>query len=117
MSGKNSKPGSSLQVPPHLARLGLGNPVTAFGDGFPKVVLENWEATVLGTRELYLLAFIEEITNKPGWNKKVFDDAIVAKWRAEAKAANWKTIVGYDHGTLEGPLFDYVSDGKSRTCQ
>lgn len=27
---------------------------------------------------------MEKLTDKPDWNKKVFDEEIVAKWRAEA---------------------------------
>ncbi|KAG6831733.1 hypothetical protein H0H87_004002 [Tephrocybe sp. NHM501043] len=35
-------------------------------------------------REFTMLHFMDEITDKPNWNQKVFDDAIVAKWRTEA---------------------------------
>ncbi|KAK6815709.1 hypothetical protein PG987_016475 [Apiospora arundinis] len=35
-------------------------------------------------REVFMLAIMDKLTDKPGWHTKVFDDAIVAKWRAEA---------------------------------
>ncbi|CAK7203856.1 hypothetical protein SEUCBS139899_006605 [Sporothrix eucalyptigena] len=37
-------------------------------------------------RERRMLAFMDNITDKPEWERKVFDEAIVDKWRAEAKA-------------------------------
>ncbi|KAJ2923671.1 hypothetical protein H1R20_g13422, partial [Candolleomyces eurysporus] len=38
-------------------------------------------------RELAMLRFINLITDKQEWHKKVFDDSIVAKWRAEVKSS------------------------------
>ncbi|KAF2208895.1 hypothetical protein CERZMDRAFT_114238 [Cercospora zeae-maydis SCOH1-5] len=35
-----------------------------------------------------MIALMGEITDKPEWDRKVFDDKIVAKWRAEALATN-----------------------------
>ncbi|KAK8112328.1 uncharacterized protein PG998_008785 [Apiospora kogelbergensis] len=35
-------------------------------------------------REVFMLAVMDTLTDKPGWHTKVFDEAIVAKWRAEA---------------------------------
>ncbi|CAK7216895.1 hypothetical protein SCUCBS95973_002967 [Sporothrix curviconia] len=37
-------------------------------------------------RERRMLDFMGSITDKPEWERKVHDEAIVAKWRAEAKA-------------------------------
>jgi hypothetical protein len=37
-------------------------------------------------RERRMLEFMGSITDKPEWERKVFDEEIVAKWRAEAKA-------------------------------
>ena len=33
-----------------------------------------------------MMAIMDKITDKPDWDKKVFDDAIVQKWRLEALA-------------------------------
>ncbi|KAF5383274.1 hypothetical protein D9615_005045 [Tricholomella constricta] len=38
-------------------------------------------------REFTMLRLMNEITDKPDWHKKIADDGIVAKWRAEALAA------------------------------
>lgn len=37
-------------------------------------------------REVAMMMVMEILTEKPEWHKKVFDDAIVAKWRKEALA-------------------------------
>jgi hypothetical protein len=48
--------------------------------------VEGWGGPRLTARELAMLRLTESITDKPDWDRKVFDDAIVAKWRAEARA-------------------------------
>lgn len=35
-----------------------------------------------------MMALMGEITEKPEWNRKVFDEEIVSKWRAETLALN-----------------------------
>jgi len=35
-----------------------------------------------------MIQMMNEITDKPDWDVKVFDPAITAKWREEAKIAN-----------------------------
>lgn len=52
-----------------------------FADG-----IEGWSGERLTARELAMLQLTESITDKPGWDRKIFDDAIVAKWHAEAMA-------------------------------
>jgi hypothetical protein len=37
-------------------------------------------------RELAMLAVMDTLTDKPRWHEKVFDEAIVEKWRVEAMA-------------------------------
>jgi len=48
--------------------------------------IEGWSGERLTVRELAMLRLTESITDKPDWDRKVFDDSIVAKWRAEAMA-------------------------------
>ncbi|SPO01603.1 uncharacterized protein DNG_04276 [Cephalotrichum gorgonifer] len=45
-----------------------------------------WESLGVMVRELRMMAFIGDITDKPDWERKVLDEAIVDKWRAEADA-------------------------------
>lgn len=45
-------------------------------------------APVLPTREYTIIELVNTITDKPDWQRKVFDDAIVTRWRAEALAQN-----------------------------
>ncbi|KAK4456708.1 hypothetical protein QBC42DRAFT_351071 [Cladorrhinum samala] len=46
----------------------------------------GWVSECVTLRELRMLAFVSQITDKPGWEDKVLDDEIVSRWRAEAKA-------------------------------
>ncbi|KAJ3524093.1 hypothetical protein NMY22_g11158 [Coprinellus aureogranulatus] len=39
---------------------------------------------ILTVRELLMLRFMNVVTDKSGWQTKVFDDEIVAKWRTES---------------------------------
>ncbi|KAM3424135.1 hypothetical protein BST61_g11319 [Cercospora zeina] len=54
---------------------------------FPNAI-SDWSGTPLTLRERRMMALMGEITDKPEWDRKVFDDKIVAKWRAEALATN-----------------------------
>ncbi len=63
---------------------GFGLPVNYRSDNyFPNAVL-TWSGTILTVRELNMMAIMDNITDKPDWDKKVFDDSIVQRWRQEA---------------------------------
>ncbi|KAL0059164.1 hypothetical protein AAF712_014136 [Marasmius tenuissimus] len=57
---------------PKHGRLCFPNPIT------------TWAAPNITIREKNMLAVMNEITDKPEWEVKVFDDAIVGKWKEEA---------------------------------
>ncbi|KXX80377.1 hypothetical protein MMYC01_203273 [Madurella mycetomatis] len=64
---------------------GLGLPVEHLGDkAFPLAVDRSWASNGVTLREKRMLDFIGKITDKPGWEVKVFDQDIVSRWRAEA---------------------------------
>lgn len=80
---------------------------------------------ILPIREVAMMSIMEEITNKSGWEDKVFDQSIVRKWRKEAlnqdyqqlynKITQWRQDVGALHGLrkpkhiMSEKAFDYVS--------
>lgn len=39
---------------------------------------------ILPVREVAMMAIMEQLTDKESWEKKIFDDVIIAKWRKEA---------------------------------
>ena len=39
-------------------------------------------------REIVMLRIMNELTDKPDWNRKIFDTNLTRKWRAEAMAAH-----------------------------
>jgi hypothetical protein len=45
---------------------------------------EDSDSHLLPVREVAMMLIMDQLTDKPDWHKKVFDDDIVAKWRKEA---------------------------------
>ncbi|KID88648.1 hypothetical protein MAJ_11046, partial [Metarhizium majus ARSEF 297] len=50
---------------------------------------KDWKATTLLIREVCMLKFMEDITNKPEWWRKVCDPNIAARWKHEVLSLNW----------------------------
>lgn len=46
----------------------------------------NTISECLPVRELAMMHIMDRLTDKPGWQKKIWDDEIVDKWRMEAKS-------------------------------
>lgn len=44
------------------------------------------DSDLLPVRELAMMSVMDKLTDKPDWEKKVFDEDIVSKWRKEALA-------------------------------
>ncbi|EPE02845.1 hypothetical protein F503_01586 [Ophiostoma piceae UAMH 11346] len=64
----------------------------------------GWLSQGTMMRERRMMAFMGQITDKPDWQTKIYDDAIVAKWRAEAKA---QPNVEKGDVFMSGAMFDY----------
>ncbi|KAK3296371.1 uncharacterized protein B0H64DRAFT_424789 [Chaetomium fimeti] len=47
---------------------------------------------LIQVREVAMLLLMDRLTDKPNWHKKVFDEAIVAKWRHEALTQDETTM-------------------------
>ena len=63
--------------------------------------LQEWAPEPLTVRERNMMQVVNAITDKPDWRRKVFDETIIAKWRAEA-------VTEEGQGFTE-KMFDYVS--------
>ena len=75
----------------------------------------------LTVREVAMLKFMDAITDKPNWNTKVFDEAIVNKWKAEA-AQQPKTLLSektfeWCIKELRDRAKDFERDGFIRTYE
>lgn len=80
--------------PPQPKYPGLGLDLRHYASGFwggppcyPIGVCEHLQGAtsdLLQLREVFMLAVMDRLSDKPDWDRKVFDGAIVAKWRAEA---------------------------------
>lgn len=52
------------------------------------------------------MEFVNQITDKPDWERKVFDESIVAKWKEEAKSVE---LPGHEGDVfLSDKMFDNV---------
>ena len=47
--------------------------------------MNSWDTSPITVRERSMIALMATIKDKPEWTRKVFDETIVAKWRAEAQ--------------------------------
>lgn len=91
---------------------GFGLPLNHLPEDFFPAAVLNWEAVPITVRERCMLCFINEITDKPDWSKKVFEKKIVGKWKAEAVGnLDWEDKVR--NGDFTTDMFDYVSPFKS----
>lgn len=75
-----------------IALPGFGLPVSTLppwddediNSRFPHAIADFIASEGLTLRERRMLDFITQITDKPEWDRKVFDDEIVSKWKSEA---------------------------------
>ena len=95
----------SLEVPTAMTaeRIklpGFGLPINHRPPEFFQNTVLDWSGTILTVRELNMMAIMDKITDKPDWDKKIFDDTIIQKWRQEALATE-----GMD---VSERMFDWV---------
>lgn len=97
---------------------GLGLPIEHRGEGlttFPLAIGEvPWTSKGVTVRERRMLQFINQITDKPDWEVKVFDEDIVSRWRAEADIRP-EELDG--DVILSQQMFDFVSDPQPRALE
>ncbi|KAF9692477.1 hypothetical protein EKO04_009621 [Ascochyta lentis] len=86
------EPATKVQLP------GFGLPYDDWGkdsENYAKKLsaVMSWSHAVLTIRERCMLFFIDQISDKPGWTRKVYDEDIVAKWKQEAKELDWTQVI------------------------
>ena len=67
----------------------------------------NWAHDVTTIRERCMLFFIDSISDKPDWTRKVYDENVVSRWRQEAKDLDWDKCV--EGGDFSDKMFAHVS--------
>ncbi|UKZ52594.1 hypothetical protein TrVGV298_006375 [Trichoderma virens] len=75
-------PGINLPVDTSQ-RYDLDNLPPVYGIGMPQA--RGATSEILPVREVAMMLIMEQLTDKLNWHEKVFDEAIVQKWRQEAK--------------------------------
>ncbi|GJC80754.1 hypothetical protein ColLi_03592 [Colletotrichum liriopes] len=89
-----------------LIRPGFGSDMKAMPAGMFPSATDGWHASTLTHLELAMLWFIEQITNKPNWHVKVFNDDIASKWKTEVMAVDWSTVE-LKHAHFNDAMFDW----------
>jgi hypothetical protein len=74
------------------------------GERFPHAIADIVASEGVTVRERRMLYFINQITDKPEWERKVFDDEIVSSWR---KMRNVRPAELNDE-ILSEKMFDFV---------
>lgn len=77
-------------------------------DHFPLATLDWAQAWPHTSRERCMVAFMEEVTLKEDWASQVFDQEVVAGWKAEVLARDWYQGAGIPHGEFTETMFEYV---------
>ncbi|KAL1981345.1 hypothetical protein VTN96DRAFT_2786 [Rasamsonia emersonii] len=97
--------GSNSLVSGRTSPISPGLPLDRDGNRlrFPHVIADDWTSGGVTVRERRMLSFINDITDKPGWEREVFDQAITAQWRAEACV--WREDL--NDVFLSSAMFDY----------
>ena len=86
---------------------GFGLPVDHmpnWRERFPHAIADDQTTKAVTFRERRMLKFINQITDKPEWNRKVFDESIVSKWREEAS----EELEDETDVILSERMFDFV---------
>ncbi|UPX17825.1 uncharacterized protein EKO05_0008156 [Ascochyta rabiei] len=68
--------------------------------------VKDWRHAVTSIRERCMLFFVNQISDKPGWTRKVNDEEIVAKWKHEAKELDWTKVV--EGGDMTDRMLTYA---------
>ena len=72
--------------PERIKLPGFGLPLNHHVDSF-RCAIMDWQGKALTVRELNMIRLMDQITDKPSWDRKVFDDAVNEKWKQEARDA------------------------------
>ena len=62
---------------------GYGSPLAPYHTPL-RDATESWYARPITVRERVMIALMAALKDKAGWDRKVFDEEIVSRWRAEA---------------------------------
>ena len=76
---RNELPGFGLPID-YLPKWSLRGDIKRF----PHAIADDLSSKGVTVRERRMLEFINQVTDKPEWDRKVFDESIVSKWHDEA---------------------------------
>jgi hypothetical protein len=73
----------------------------------------SWHADAMTVRERNMLEVMNQLTDKDEWEHKIFDEAIVEKWRKEAlcdppQLTTWSRHTFTNNQGFSKEMFDFV---------
>ena len=68
--------------PERIKLPGFGLPLNHHVDAFRSAIID-WQGKALTVRELNMIQLMNQTTNKPSWDRKVYDETITEKWRGK----------------------------------
>ena len=71
---------------------------------FPHAISDVVASSGVTIRERRMLQFIDSISDKPEWDRKVFEDEIVGEWKVEA----CRRVEDLDDDYLSEKMFEFV---------
>lgn len=80
-----------------------------YGKGFERfehAIADSILSPGITLRELAMLEFVNQITDKPRWWEEVFDEVAIKAWRGECGSEEEQR---YEATLLDRACFDYVS--------
>ncbi|OGM51382.1 hypothetical protein ABOM_000381 [Aspergillus bombycis] len=96
-------PGFGQPLNDHLPTIEKEGPCKGQRRRFPHALCDTCYSEGVSVRERRMLDFINKITDKPEWERKVFEEDIVSKWRNEACVHSEELEDDY----LSPAMFDY----------
>lgn len=71
----------------------------------------SWTHAVMTVRERCMLFFVDQISDKPDWTRKIHDEGIVAKWKQEVRDMDWSKVI--EGGDMSEQMVAFVSSPPS----
>ncbi|KAM0426064.1 hypothetical protein ACHAPT_008695 [Fusarium lateritium] len=95
------------------------SPYPGYPIGFPEYC-GGW-SDILPMREVAMMIVMDNLTDKPNWHEKVFDDDIVQKWRDEARQQSEdglfaRVMQGKEYDAIPKPISRIVSEQTFDFC-
>ncbi|KAM5385675.1 hypothetical protein ACJZ2D_000874 [Fusarium nematophilum] len=115
-----SYPGINVPLKHGFGRSNWSKSYPNYPIGFPEYSQEGW-ATILPMRKVAMMILMDNLTDKPNWSEKVFNEDIVLRWRNEAREQPENGLFARvmqekEHKTIPKPISRIISEQTFDFC-